>query len=95
METPTKPKRIRKPRSSGGTSVIQFRQGTASGLLARGMNREGSPSKTAREDLLEYYRLCSLAPLLLEAMDRLRAAYGGSFSLEVVAQTIKTLPKIE
>ncbi len=96
METPAKPKRIRKPKSSGGTSVIQFRQGEATGLLARGLNRraDSSANDTARKDLLNYYKFCNLAPLLLEAMDRLRAAYGSSFSLESVAQSLKGLPTI-
>jgi hypothetical protein len=89
-------KRVRKPGSSGGTDKVSFRIGAATGLLARGLNRYGQDKadSTAKSDLQEYYQLCTLAPHLLEALGKLREAYGSSFPLESIAAVIKTLPEI-
>jgi hypothetical protein len=44
-------------RRSGGTPVVQFREGLPSGLLSRGLNRAGrKTADQARLDLLAYYQ---------------------------------------
>jgi hypothetical protein len=95
VETP-KPKRIRKPGSSGGTDKASFRIGSSTGLLARGLNRHGDDKadSTAKSDLQEYYNLCELGATLRQAVALLREAYGSSFPLELIGGIAQTLPEI-